>query len=59
MEDTEIRLRLIEAAAQTPAVRQHLDHKKVSSQAHAIAEVWYNNFVMAEKAQPGKSRRQK
>jgi len=54
----EIRLRLIEAAAQLPAVRIKTDDKSAAAQAHAIAETWYNNFVNGEKvtkSQPGKA----
>lgn len=54
MDDREIKLRLIEAAAQTPAVRQHLAHDTAAAAAHAMALVWYNNFVNANTGTPGK-----
>lgn len=52
--EEEIKLRLVEAAAQLPCIRTSMDHKTVVDRTHAIVDVWYNNIVMGKtgKAQP-------
>ncbi len=58
LDDTEVRLRLIEAAAQLPAVRVKTGDKEAAATAHAIADSWYNCFVNGEKtkkSQPAKA----
>lgn len=52
--DAEIKLRLIEAAAQLPVVRASMDDKLASAKAHAIAKVWYTNFVKDDFSKTGK-----
>lgn len=45
MTEQEIKLRLIEAAANLPAVRAGVDHVIASARAISVADVWYNEFV--------------
>ena len=52
MDDREIKLRLVEAAAQMPVARQHLDPEKVKGVVHSLANAWYNNFVNARTGTP-------
>lgn len=45
MEDTEIRLRLIEAASALPAIRVLTDLDDAANRAKAVAKVWYDEVV--------------
>ncbi len=44
MEDKEIKLRLIEAAAQLPGVRAGIDATEQAERATSVVKMWYNLF---------------
>lgn len=52
VDEQAVRLRLLEAAAQTAAVRSLTDPTRAAEAAVAIATLWYNDFVGEQS--PGK-----
>lgn len=55
MEEAEIKVRLIEAAAQLPAVRAQATNANAAEAAHIVADLWYNRFVKVKtSAHPAK-----
>lgn len=56
MDDRELKLRLIEAAAQLPGVRVGADHEVQAKRAREVARLWYTDIN--DGSAPGTKRRQ-